>query len=174
MHDDLTLVRRAQRGEEVAFELLVRRHTPRLWRLARSLSADQQTAEEIVQDTFVKAHRSLARFRGDSSVDTWLHVICQRTALDRTRRRRPETLPLDEAHGEAGRQISDDRLVVAEALHDLHDDERAAFTLVAILGYRSDEAADVMGVPASTVRSRVSRARRRLAEALIDGTEVLA
>ena len=174
MDDDLTLVRRAQRGEGAAFELLVRRHTDRLWRVARSLSPDDQTAEEIVQDTFVKAHRSLGRFRGDSSIETWLHVICHRTALDRHRRPRLEVQPLDEVQREPSSQPSDARMIVEEAIGGLEVDERAAFTLVAVLGYRSEEAADVIGVPASTVRSRVARARRRLAEALVDGTEVLA
>ena len=174
MEDDLNLLRRAQRGESVAFEVLVRRHSGRLWRLARALTPDDETAEEVVQDTFVKAHRSLGRFRGESAVATWLHTICHRTAIDRGRRARLRLLPLEPVHDTSVRRTLPDRLVVEEALAELGDDERTAFTLVAMLGYRSDETTEILGVPASTVRSRVARARRHLAEALTDDLEALA
>ena len=174
MEDDLTLLRRAQSGDEAAFELLVRRHSPRLWRVAHALTEDDETAEEIVQDTFLKAHRSSSGFRGDSSVVTWLHTICHRTALDRRRRPRRHLVPLDGAKTLATRRPIDDRIVIEEALRSLADDERAAFVLVAILGYPSEEAAGMVGVPASTVRSRVGRARRRLAEAMDDDMEMFA
>ena len=166
--DDGQLVERARRGDDAAFELLVRRHTPTVWRLARSLVDDDGTAEEVAQDTFVKAHRGLAGFRAEAAVATWLHSICRRTAMDHRRRRRLNVVSLDNARRRpAGTAPNDERLVLQEAIASLGDDEREAFALVAVLGYRSEEAAAEVGVPPSTLRSRVARARRQLAEALL-------
>jgi RNA polymerase sigma-70 factor, ECF subfamily len=70
--DDSTLVARAASGDEAAFELLIRRHTDAVWRMAITLLADSQVAEEAVQDTFIKAYRGLSGFRGEAAVRTWL------------------------------------------------------------------------------------------------------
>lgn len=165
--DDNALLSRAVDGDEAAFELLVRRHTDALWRLARSLLPDDGSAEEAVQDAFWKAYRGLSAFRGDSSVSTWLVAICHRCCLDRLRLRRAHVVSLDAVR----RAREDDtvlRLALEEAVGALPPDDRAAFTLVCILGYTREEAASIAAVPASTMRSRVSRARERLARALAE------
>jgi RNA polymerase sigma-70 factor, ECF subfamily len=173
VEDDEALVARARRGDETAYELLVRRHTPAVWRFARSFLADDFAAEEAVQDTFVSAFRGLAGFRGESSVRTWLLAICRRTCLDRLRRRDPVVVPLDRArHERAVERDEAFRVALEQALRLLPPDDREAFTLVDVLGYRREEAARVVGVPASTMRSRVSRARSRLAT-LLDSPEAL-
>src|SRR5688572_31306981 len=86
--EDGALVARAAAGEEAAFELLVRRHSTALWRLAHMLLGDRFAADEAVQDTFVKAYRALGSFRGESSLATWLGAICRRTCIDRLRLKR--------------------------------------------------------------------------------------
>lgn len=170
--DDRELVARARRGEREAFADLVHRHTDTVWRFARPLVDDDATAEEIVQDTFLRAFRGLEGFRLEASVTTWLHTICHRVAIDRHRRRRLHVGPLEEAAGRpapgggATTDSVDDHLALERALAHLSEDERAAFGLVAVLGYRHDEAAEILGVPASTVRTRYGRARSRLATAL--------
>jgi RNA polymerase sigma-70 factor (ECF subfamily) len=165
--DDTELARRAGRGDAVAFETLVRRHTDAVWRLARSMLGDDFTAEEAVQDTFLKAHRALRDFRGDSAVRTWLLAICSRVCLDRLRLRRRETVPLS-AVGDVAAEGADvaDRLHLDRAVRGLAEEERAAFLLVDVLGYNGAEAAAIVGAPATTVRSRLARARERLAAEL--------
>ena len=165
--DDATLVAQAAGGDDAAFELIVRRHTDAVWRFARSMLRDDGAAEEAVQDTFVKAHRALDRFRGESALRTWLVSICHRACLDRLRRKHVDVVPLEAAREQRTREEQTGlRLALEEALAQLPDDEREGFTLVHVLGYSREEAADVVGVPPSTMRSRVARGRERLAEAL--------
>lgn len=165
--EDHELVSRAAGGDEAAFEGLVRRHTDAVWRFARARLHDDFAAEEAVQDTFLKAYRNLHTFRGESKVTTWLLSICHRTCIDRLRLKRHEVVSLDEVRRERARADQPDlRMAIEEALGRIPDDERVAFWLVAALGYSREEAAKIVGVPASTMRSRVARARERLARAL--------
>lgn len=165
--DDTALVDRARDGDEAAFELLVRRHTDAVWRLARSSLGDGHAAEDATQETFLKAYRAIGRFRGDAAVRTWLLGICHRTCIDVHRRRRPEVVSLDEArHARTRAETIELRLVIDETVSRLPDDERVAFTLVDVLGHTSEDAAAVVGVPASTMRSRVGRARRKVIDAV--------
>lgn len=170
--DDHALVREAAQGDDAAFEHLVRRHTDVAWRMARSMLRDDFAAEEVVQDTFLKAYRNLHTFRGDSKVSTWLLSICRRTCIDRARRKRHPVVSIDEARLESGRDDRTDlKVSIERALDRLPDDEREAFLAVEVLGHTREEAAEIFGVPASTMRSRVSRAREKLARALSDARE---
>ena len=165
--DDATLVARAAGGDGEAFELIVRRHTDAVWRFARSTLNDDGAAEEAVQDTFMKAHRALGQFRGESALRTWLVSICHRACLDRLRRKRLDVVPLEQVREQRARgEQTALRLALEEALAALPEEEREGFNLVHVLGYSREEAADVVGVPPSTMRSRVARARERLAESL--------
>ena len=162
--NDVSLVARAAGGDERAFEVLVRRHADGMWRLARSLLSDDFEAEEAVQDSFVKAHRSLDSFRGEAALRTWLLSICYRTCIDRLRARRAPLVPL-EAIPDVGTadETLDLRLSLQRTIAALPEDERQAFILVHVLGYSREEAAHLCGVPPSTLRDRVVRARERLA-----------
>ena len=163
----MALVQLAAGGDALAFETVVRRHTDAVWRLARSNLRDDFAAEEAVQDTFVKAHRALGSFRAESSVRTWLLAICQRTCIDASRRKRHAVVSLDDVRRTKGRDEQPElRLSIAQEVARLPADERRAFTLVDVLGYSREEAAEIVGVPASTMRSRVSRARQRLMDSL--------
>lgn len=168
--DDRELVERAAAtGDQAAFELLVRRHSAPLWRMARMLLNDPFAAEEAVQDTFLKAYRSLGSFRGDSSVATWLGAICRRTCIDRLRLKSAKVVSLDEVrHARAREDDAHLRVALEQAAAGLGPVEREAFTLVDVLGYSREDAAAIVGVPASTMRSRVARAREQLADALAD------
>jgi RNA polymerase sigma-70 factor (ECF subfamily) len=165
--DDGELARRAATGDMEAFELLVRRHTDRVWRMAWSMLRDRFAAEEAVQDTFVKAHRSLGTFRGQSAFGTWLLAICRRSCVDRLRSRTAQVIPLEEARALRQETASPElRMDLERALADLPGADREAFVLVDVLGHSREEAAVIAGVPSSTMRSRVARARERLADAL--------
>lgn len=121
-------------GAEVPFEQFVRRHTPAVWRLARALLHDNFAAEEAVQDTFIKAHRGLPGFKGESSPKTWLMSICYRTCMDQLRRRRLGVLPLDQLRAVSGSERDTDLKVLLEAaMRGLPPDEQRAFVLVDVL-----------------------------------------
>ena len=170
--DDASLARRAASGDVAAFEALVRRHTASVWRVARSMLRDDFAAEEAVQDTFLRAHAALGTFRGEAAVRTWLVSICHRVCIDRLRLKRAETVPLDEVAARRVTPEPDERLHLDAAVRRLAVDERAAFLLVDVLGYTGAEAAEIVGTPASTMRSRVARAREQLAADLAPtGTE---
>lgn len=166
---DQQQVEAARAGDDEAFAALVRRHAPVAWQLARLLLHDDHEAEDATQEAFVRAHGSLHTFRGDGSFRSWLLTICRRVCVDRLRLVRPELVPLDgvvlSADGDGQPELA---LAIRAAVSRLDDEERAAFVLVDVLGHNRREAAEVLEVPASTVRSRVARARERLADQLAD------
>lgn len=167
MDDDHALVIDAAGGSREAFESLVRRHTDAVWRMARARLRDDFAAEEATQDTFLKAYRNLHTFRGESAVRTWLLSICHRTCIDRLRLKRAELVSLEDARPLRSPEERPDLKVALEAaMEHLAPEEREAFQLVDVLGYSREEAAAVVGVPSSTMRSRVARARERLAREL--------
>lgn len=148
------------------------RHYQAVWRVAFLSARDGMTAEEIAQDTFLKAYGALAQWRGDASLLTWLCTICRRLCIDRARLKHLEVVPLQDAEpalrspGPAPGETLPERFDLQAALDALPAEEREAFLLVHHYGYSSFEAADLLGVPPSTLRSRVGRARQRLATAL--------
>src|SRR5271170_1825111 len=103
---DAVLVRRFNGGDEAAFGEIMSRHQSRVFAAAMGLLHNHADAEEITQDTFIRAHRGFSRFRGDSSVATWLHRIAVNLARNRYwyyfRRRKHTTLSMDAAVGEEG------------------------------------------------------------------------
>jgi RNA polymerase sigma-70 factor (ECF subfamily) len=167
--DDAGLMAEAANGAEASFELLVRTHTPAVWRLARSILRDDHEAEDAVQDTFVNAYRGLRGYRAEASPRTWLLSICYRTCMDRLRKRRAEVVSLEEARlARCAEPDRDTKLALEAAVARLPEEERRAFLLVDALGYSREEASTIVGVPASTMRSRLARARARLAEVMTE------
>jgi len=142
--------------------------------MAVSYLKNHHDAEDAVQDTFVKAWSGLATCRGTGSGHMWLMAICRHVCIDRQRRRPKEGPPqsLDEdGHAEVRDPRSDHedwarRIDLAQAVTELSADEHDAWTLMDKLGYTSDEAAYLVGAPASTMRSRLARAREHIAEKL--------
>lgn len=172
---DAELLRRHVGGEREAFGELFRRHRGRLWAVAVRTLGDPEDAAEAVQDAMIKAYQGAAGFRGGSAVTTWLHRIVVNACLDRIRAsgRRP-TVPLmdddalslpalDAAHDPAQAAV---RLAVHRALAELPFDQRAVLVYVDMLGYPVEEVAAILKVRPGTVKSRASRARKRLAAQL--------
>src|SRR5690606_24000813 len=163
-------------GDRDAFAALFLRHRDRLWAVALRTLGDREEAADALQDALLSAHRSAARFRGDSAVTTWLHRIVVNACLDRMRRRRTRpTVPLPERgrpeypHGVGGAEPAapapdhDTVLTVRQALAQLPPDQRAAIVLVDLQGYPVAEAAEILQVAEGTVKSRCARGRARLA-----------
>lgn len=160
--------------DATAFVDLVRRHDRGLRALAWRLLGDRDRMDDVLQEAYVKAYRALPTFRGDAGAapSTWLYRITYNACLDELRRqRRVVLLPLDDAvarpdpSGDVGdRVVRSQRL--ADALDALPPDHRAAVLLVDGEGFDYASAADALGIPEGTVRSRLSRARARLRAAL--------
>jgi RNA polymerase sigma-70 factor, ECF subfamily len=172
---DAELLTRHVGGEREAFGELFRRHRGRLWAVAVRTLGDPEDAAEAVQDAMIKAYQGAGTFRGGSAVTTWLHRIVVNACLDRIRAsgRRP-TVPLadDDALALPTLDSATDpsqaamRLSVHRALAELPFDQRAVLVYVDMLGYPVEEVAAILKVRPGTVKSRASRARKRLAARL--------
>ena len=178
--DDRALVRAAQRGEEQAFRSLVERYQRRVVQLALGMTKDPDEAMDIAQETFVRVHRYLPSFKGDSSFFTWTYRIAMNLCLDAQRRRgRSERVELDEgdeAEIEAAmdppsaalagpqRQALNSELRgrIEEALAGLSENHRAILLLREVEGLSYEELAKVLGIRKGTVMSRLFHARLKM------------
>jgi RNA polymerase sigma-70 factor, ECF subfamily len=170
------LAAQAAMGDAVAFETLVLRYQPRMQKLVRLLAGgDWPDAEDLTQETFIRAFRAIEQFRGDSTFRTWLHRIALNVIWShRAQRRHAERLvalePTPEAAcGTSVAAASDDpeatlirRQAIDRALATLSVEARLVVILRDIQGLGYHEIATITGVPIGTVESRLFRARRRL------------
>jgi RNA polymerase sigma-70 factor (ECF subfamily) len=166
--DELTLAAlQARAGDQAAAGEFVRRSQADVWRLCAHLGSPA-TADDLTQETFARAFGSLHRFAGRSTARTWLLSIARRVCADAIRNRRPVT-PVAELEP-AGSGSDPAEAVSLRMLLDAVDAPfREAFVLTQILGLSYPEAADVLGCPVGTIRSRVARARDALVAGLGDG-----
>jgi RNA polymerase sigma-70 factor (ECF subfamily) len=169
---DASVVERAKKGDPDAFAEVVRHFDARLRVLAFRLMGDAARTDDVLQEAYVKAFRSLPRFRGDASLGTWLYRITYNACLDELRRGRT-VVPLDEASRLASTRTDPADLVLtrrdlAAALDQLPPEQRAAVVLVDAEGLDYTEAGEILGIPRGTVGSRLNRAHaslRRMLEA---------
>jgi RNA polymerase sigma-70 factor (ECF subfamily) len=178
---DAALVERAKRGDTDAFRVLVERHSRNVFALAFRMTGNEFDAEDVVQETFLRAFRQLQYYESRASFGTWLYRIASNYALDLIRsRRRHETSPKAD---EDAREVLDkvpsadpqpDRLLygtqvrtrIQEALADLSDQERAAFLMRHFHGMSIDEIGAVLGTATSATKNSIFRAVRKLRDAL--------
>lgn len=182
---DAELVALAGQKVEGAFRIIMQRHNQRLYRIARAVMRNDSEAEDVVQEAYVRAFASLAEFRGDASLATWLSRIVLNEALGRIRRHRPtadmrsletpspsqaEIIPfphaspqLDPERTMAQRQI---QLLLEQAIDKLPDDFRIVLVARVIEEMSVEETAALFGLRAETVKTRLHRARKLLREAL--------
>nr|WP_307793339.1 sigma-70 family RNA polymerase sigma factor [Amycolatopsis sp. MtRt-6] len=169
--------RLAGRGDRVALERFLRATQPHVWRFVAGL-CDTQSADDLTQETYVRALGSLGNFRAESSARTWLLSIARRVVADHIRalqaRPRPATLAdwqTDARRPEpAEHSAFEERVVLDHLVAALEPDRRDAFVLTQSLGLSYADAAEVCGCPVGTIRSRVARARDDLAAAMRDST----
>ena len=166
MADDAALTAlalRARDGDRAAATMFVRQTQAQLWRMLVALS-DRGMAEDLVQETYARAFRSLPGFRGESPIRSWLLSIARRVAADHIRavRTRPRTDPrvgLDDAVVPAVRGDLADAVALRGLLAEQDLDRRTAFVLTQLLGLSYFEVAQICDCPVGTIRSRVARAR---------------
>lgn len=188
---DLGLVRRVQRGERGAYDLLVLKYQHKVVKLVMRYLRDPADAEDVAQEAFIKAYRALPQFRGDSAFYTWLYRIAINTAKNAlaARDRNPVSYELDMQNNDdsssdvisrlrdpetpEGLALTEEiRDTVNQAIEALPEDLRTAIVLRELEGLSYEEIAASMDCPVGTVRSRIFRAReaidRRLRE-VFDG-----
>ena len=155
-----------------AFEAIYRDHHRRVYAIALRFARDPERAEEIVQDAFVRAWRSLPSFNGDSSLSTWLHSVAVNAALDGVRRRSRREARLDRGVDldryvvEVERAMPGTDIDLERAVASLPDGAREIVILHYIEGYACVEMAELLGIAEGTVKSQLHRARKLLKEAL--------
>jgi RNA polymerase sigma-70 factor (ECF subfamily) len=182
---DAQLVQLARQRDGAAFRTIMRRHNRRLYRMARAVVLNDSEAEDVVQEAYVRAFTSLGQFRGDATLATWLSRIVLNEALGRLRRRRPtvdletidncppsqaQVIPfplatpqLDPERTMAQREI---QRLVEQAIDDLPEAFRIVLVARTIEGMSVEETAELFGLRAETVKTRLHRARALLKDAL--------
>ena len=165
---DEELLRRAAAGDQSAFTALVRRHEDRVFGIAIRMTGDRADALDATQDAFVSVFRQAGTFRGDAAFTTWLYRVAVNATRDllRKRRRLPEPveeLPERDVPGTSPEDTVNLRLDLAQALASLPDDYREAVLLHDVGALPYEEIAKITGAALGTVKSRISRGRRRLA-----------
>lgn len=167
----------AGKGDRAALAEFIRATQRDVWRFVAHLT-DVQSADDLTQETFLRAMRSLPRFAGRSTVRTWLLSIARRVVVDRFRSAaaRPKNAQLAEWQQDLDHRREHERpdfpeeMAIADLLCGLPEERREAFVLTQVLGLSYAEAAQTVGCPTGTIRSRVARARETLV-ALLQAAE---
>lgn len=179
-NEDVDLVARAQAGDPAGFDALVMKYSPRLYGLVYNMTHNHDDTNDLLQEIFAKAYRSIAGFRGKSSFYTWIHSIAVNMSINflKKRNRRPQVSLDDE---ESGLQNNRDLVEMTtlndpvrqadlaelqqrlnEAMMKLSHDHRAVVTMFDIQGMPHAEIAKILGISEGTVRSRLFYAHRQL------------
>ena len=172
---DLELVKLVQKGNKRSFDLLVIKYQHRVVSIVSRFVKNPADAQDVAQETFIKAYRAIGNFRGDSAFYTWLYRITVNTAKNHllTKKRRPSNdVDIDDAdfienvgslqvaETPENAMIADElKLLVHEAINSLSEDLKAAIVLRELEGFSYEEIADALDCPVGTVRSRIFRAR---------------
>jgi RNA polymerase sigma-70 factor, ECF subfamily len=184
--DDAELVGRIARHDQAAFEVLMRRHNGKLFRVARAILKDDAEAEEALQDAYLDTYRHIGDFRGGARLSTWLTRIVINQALMRLRKQKRDRIVVPfgseraAEQGQAEADVTDERsetppgatlrAEIRRALERRIDELPTAFRTVFVMrevdDMTVDETAECLSIPAATVRTRLFRARALLREAL--------
>jgi RNA polymerase sigma-70 factor (ECF subfamily) len=181
---DRLLVERFKNGDETAFSEMMDRYWGRIYGLVNQMLRNQQDAEEVTQDAFIRAHRGLVNFRGDSAFSTWLYQIATNLARNRYwywfRRKRDKTISFDQPIGDedggtlaeifpAEIESPDDIAVtqeftdrISESMTRLGDKHREILVLRNVQDHSYEEIAQILSISVGTVKSRIARAREAL------------
>ena len=168
------LVEEAKEGNQRAFESLVRQTYADTYTLAFRLVGNEEDARDVVQETYLRAHKGLKKFRGDAQLSTWLHRITMTVVLNGLRgvrrfRARETDLELGDRAVHEEQAIEPDlKQRLYEAIDALPDHHRAVFVMHEIEGYKHEEIAEVMEIKVGTSKSHLHRARAALRDTLSD------
>jgi len=184
MPDDTSLLKALQAGDSSAFSTLFENYADRLYRLANGLVQQPEEAEDVVQETFIKAITHLDQFEGRSNLGTWLYRVAYNASLDRLRQRAESSLPDDGPYEEDEAQLlmpevlvewqtpedlvidEQDRRFLDQSIRQLPQTLRTVFVLRDIDELSTAETAEILGLSISAVKVRLHRARLELRESL--------
>jgi RNA polymerase sigma-70 factor (ECF subfamily) len=179
-HNDQELVARTQKGDPTAFDELVVRYSPRLYGLVYHMTSNHEDTNDLLQDVFAKAYRSICNFRGKSSFYTWMHSIAVNMTINflkkRNRRQHPSMNDPDSriendpdfiaatSNGDPTREVTVHELQkkLNAAMQKLSHEHRVVVTMFDIQGMPHAEISKILGVSEGTVRSRLFYAHRQL------------
>lgn len=161
---DPRTIARARRGDVGAFEELVRGYQGDVYRFAYHLTRNRSVAEDVTQEAFLRAYRFLGSYRGEAKFSSWLFRIARNCAMDALRRQSAQVGKEHPAPQPATDPVA--RAELEAAMRSITDDHREPFLLIEVFGLSYREAADVLGLPVGTVKSRMHRARLALCRAL--------
>ena len=185
--EDRDLVARAQNGDTRAFDVLIRKYTPKLYGMVYNMTSNREDTADLLQEVFAKAYRSLSRFLGKSSFYTWIYSIAVNMTLNHIKKRGrhmkvslddvdtgiendPDFIAVTTAKTGVGREVNIHELQkrLNEAMMKLSEDHRTVVTLYDIQGLQHAEISKILGVSEGTVRSRLFYAHRQLQSYLHD------
>lgn len=181
MSEELSLMRRAQKGEVAAFEQIVTAYERKVFALALRSTGSEADAADLTQEAFLRAWRSLGKFRGDSSVSTWLYRITMNLCIDFSRKKSFQAVPLADEEGselplpdqrtahspEAALDTKELSRELNAALGLLSEEHRQIVVLRDVSGLTYQEIAKLLALEEGTVKSRLARARKNLRAILI-------
>ena len=183
--EEARLVREIRAGDGDAFETLVREHQTRVYNLALRMTGSEEDAQDIAQETFLKAWRTMGKYRGECSLGSWLYRIASNLSIDllrKNKRQQREKIVSLEDNGEDGRTLElpdlreepqtilereENRRAVWACLEKLPEEQRLILVLRDVNGLSYEEIGASMGLEMGTVKSRIFRARKRLCAFLL-------
>lgn len=168
--DDILIISEVLRGNQQAFAQLVERYQQYVFTLALRLAPNREDAEEIAQDSFVKAYRYLADFRQESKFSTWLYTIVQRNAISFLRKKQVDTQSIEDkefAIQDSNNslhilQAKSDKQMINKALALLKPEEASIISLFYLQEQSLDEIGQILGIETGTAKVRLFRARQKL------------
>jgi RNA polymerase sigma-70 factor (ECF subfamily) len=173
--DDISIIQEVLKGKQQAYTLLVEKYQGYVFTLVLRYVTDRNQAEEVAQDVFVKAYRCLADFKGNSKFSTWLYAIVHTTCLSHLRKKRDETVLLEndqllsaamhlQSHDGADNKLEQKnrKQLLEKAIATLSAEDAQVITLFYLADQSLEEIGKITGVPAATVKARLFRARQRL------------
>ncbi len=177
---ELTLVQRAQRGDEEAFSILFQTHKKRVYSVCLLMTKDVAEAEDLTQEAFLQVFRSVGSFRGDSAFSTWLYRVAVNTVLMKLRRRKsPPAVSLDEPisaespslrrdFGQPDLRLSGvvDRIALRRAIEELPEGCRRIFALHEVEGYQHHEIAELLNCSIGNSKSQLHKAKLKMRDLL--------
>lgn len=191
-HDDIVLVRRCQKGDALAFEQLVIKYRSKVFSMIYGMVQNEQDAWDLAQEGFLKAWRSIHRFKGQASFYTWLYRIVTNVAIDSLRRKGfkktaefddeiaatqvepgSKTVPRPDPMPHQGLECEEIRQRIEHAINKLSPEHRAVIVMKEIEELQYNEIAEVLGCSIGTVMSRLFYARKKLQTLLRDVYENL-
>ncbi|MEZ4773431.1 MAG: sigma-70 family RNA polymerase sigma factor [Bacteroidia bacterium] len=173
------LVERCKRGDQMAQFELYKKYTKAMYNVAVRITRDAMEAEDVLQEAFVRAFRSLHSFKGDSTFGAWLKRIVINTSINHLKKRKGDFVDIDEVRIDVSEEKPEkgafsaqwDMNQVREAIMNLPEGYRLVFSLYLIEGYDHKEIGDILGISEATSKSQFSRAKKKLREMLEDAVE---